>query len=43
MKAGGVIGSDAVRHPLTALDLATEQGLLELVKSLNLVATPWGH
>jgi 2-keto-3-deoxy-L-arabinonate dehydratase len=43
MKAGGVIASGAVRHPLTALDLATEQGLLELVKPLNPVAAHWGH
>jgi 2-keto-3-deoxy-L-arabinonate dehydratase len=42
MAAGGVIKSDAVRHPLEALHPATREGLLELARELNPVALHWG-
>ena len=42
MMEGGVIKSDAVRHPLEALHPATRAGLLELVRELNPVALRWG-
>ena len=43
MKAGGVIGSDAVRHPLEALHPATRAGLLELAAEVGPVALSWGR
>ncbi len=42
MAAGGVIKSDAVRHPLDALHPATRAGLLELAGELQPVALRWG-
>ena len=42
MAAGGVIKSDAVRHPLEALHPATRQGLLELATEVNPLALRWG-
>jgi 2-keto-3-deoxy-L-arabinonate dehydratase len=42
MKEGGVISSDAVRHPLEALHPETRAGLLELVRPLDPVALRWG-
>ncbi len=42
MAAGGVIKSDAVRHPLEALHPATRAGLLELAAELNPLALHWG-
>ena len=42
MAAGGVIKSDAVRHPLEALHPAAREGLLELARELNPVALHWG-
>jgi dihydrodipicolinate synthase/N-acetylneuraminate lyase len=42
MAAGGVIKSDAVRHPLEALHPATRAGLLELAAELDPVALRWG-
>ena len=42
MMAGGVIRSDAVRHPLEPLHPATVAGLLELARDLDLVALRWG-
>jgi 2-keto-3-deoxy-L-arabinonate dehydratase len=42
MAAGGVIKSDAVRHPLEALDPATRAGLLELAGALQPLALRWG-
>ena len=42
MAAGGVIRSDAVRHPLEALHPATRAGLLELAAELNPLALRWG-
>ncbi len=42
MTEGGVIRSDAVRHPLEPLHPATRAGLLELARSLNPLALRWG-
>ena len=42
MHEGGVIKSDAVRHPLERLHPATKAGLLELARPLNPVALRWG-
>jgi dihydrodipicolinate synthase/N-acetylneuraminate lyase len=42
MMEGGVIGSDAVRHPLEPLHPATRAGLLELARPLDLLALRWG-
>jgi dihydrodipicolinate synthase/N-acetylneuraminate lyase len=43
MMEGGVIRSDAVRHPLQPLHPATRQGLLELARELNPLALTWGR
>jgi 2-keto-3-deoxy-L-arabinonate dehydratase len=42
MAAGGVIRSDALRHPLEPLHPATRAGLLELAAELNPLALRWG-
>lgn len=42
MKEGGVIKSDAVRHPLTPLHPQTREGLLELARELDPLALRWG-
>jgi 2-keto-3-deoxy-L-arabinonate dehydratase len=42
MAEGGVIKSDAVRHPLQPLDPATRAGLLELARELEPLALRWG-
>jgi 2-keto-3-deoxy-L-arabinonate dehydratase len=42
MMEGGVIKSDAVRHPLEALHPQTRAGLLEIVRPLNPIALRWG-
>jgi dihydrodipicolinate synthase/N-acetylneuraminate lyase len=42
MAAGGVIRSDAVRHPLEPLHPATRAGLLELAEALGPLALRWG-
>jgi dihydrodipicolinate synthase/N-acetylneuraminate lyase len=42
MMAGGVIKSDAVRHPLEPLHPATREGLLELAREANPLALRWG-
>ena len=42
MMAGGVIGSDAVRHPLEPLHPATRAGLLELAAEVAPLALRWG-
>lgn len=42
MAAGGVIKSDAVRHPLEPLPPAARAGLLELAAELDLIALRWG-
>jgi len=43
MKEGGVIGSDAVRHPLEQLHPATRAGLLELAAEARPLALRWGR
>jgi dihydrodipicolinate synthase/N-acetylneuraminate lyase len=43
MAAGGVIRSDAVRHPLEPLHPATRDGLLEIAHELNPLALRWGR
>ena len=43
MAAGGVIRSDAVRHPLEPLHPATRAGLLELAAEANPLALHWGR
>lgn len=42
MMAGGVIRSDAVRHPFARLDEATRAGLLELADELDPLVLRWG-
>jgi dihydrodipicolinate synthase/N-acetylneuraminate lyase len=42
MAEGGVIRSDAVRHPLEPLHPATRAGLLELARELKPLALTWG-
>jgi dihydrodipicolinate synthase/N-acetylneuraminate lyase len=42
MMEGGVIRSDAVRHPLDALHSATRAGLLELAAAVRPIALTWG-
>ncbi len=42
MAEGGVIKSDAVRHPLDSLHPAIRAGLLELARELNPIALRWG-
>jgi 4-hydroxy-tetrahydrodipicolinate synthase len=43
MKVGGVIKSDAVRHPLQPLHPATLEALLGLLRPMDPVALRWGH
>ena len=43
MMEGGVIKSDAVRHPLEALHPATRVGLLELAREAAPLALRWGR
>lgn len=43
MAAGGVIKSDAVRHPLEPLHPATRAGLLELADEVSPLALRWGR
>ena len=43
MAEGGVIRSEAVRHPLEPLHPATREGLLELARELNPLALRWGR
>ena len=43
MAEGGVIRSDAVRHPLEPLPPATRAGLLELAREANPLAIRWGR
>jgi 2-keto-3-deoxy-L-arabinonate dehydratase len=42
MQAGGVIKSDAVRHPLEPLHAATRAELLELAEGLQPLTLRWG-
>jgi 4-hydroxy-tetrahydrodipicolinate synthase len=41
-KAGGVIKSDYVRHPLKPMSERTKERLLQLSKELDLIALKWG-
>jgi dihydrodipicolinate synthase/N-acetylneuraminate lyase len=43
MMEGGVIRSDAVRHPLEPLDAPTRAALLELARATNPLALRWGR
>ena len=43
MKAGGVIGSDAVRHPLPQMHPATREGLLKVARRLDPLVLRWGR
>lgn len=43
MREGGVIKSDAVRHPLEPLHPQTRDGLLELARELDVMAVRWGR
>src|SRR3954468_3681779 len=43
MKEGGVIASDAVRHPLQPLPAATRAGLIEIARGLDPVVLRWGR
>ena len=43
MAEGGVIASDAVRHPLERLHPAAKAGLLELARELDPLALRWGR
>ena len=43
MVEGGVIGSDAVRHPLAPLGAATRAGLLELAREVRPLTLEWGR
>ena len=40
---GGVIKSDAVRHPLERMHPAPQAGLLELVSEVKPLAAKWGR
>jgi 2-keto-3-deoxy-L-arabinonate dehydratase len=43
MKEGGVIGSEAVRHPLQKVHPATRAGLIEIARLLDPVVLRWGR
>ncbi|QSN64632.1 MULTISPECIES: dihydrodipicolinate synthase family protein [unclassified Caballeronia] len=43
MKEGGVIGSDAVRHPFASVHPKTREGLLEVARRLDPLVLRWGH
>jgi len=43
MQEGGVIRSDAVRHPLQPLHPASRSGLIELARDLDALALRWGR
>ena len=43
MKEGGIIASDAVRHPLAPLHPATRAGLLSLARQASPLALRWGR
>lgn len=43
MKEGGIIASDAVRHPLTPLQPATRAGLIEIARRLDPLVLRWGR
>jgi 4-hydroxy-tetrahydrodipicolinate synthase len=43
MREGGVIASEAVRHPLQPLHPTTRAGLIEIARALDPVVLRWGH
>ncbi|NMM43668.1 dihydrodipicolinate synthase family protein [Rhodospirillaceae bacterium KN72] len=43
MKEGGVIRSDAVRHPLKPMSQRTRERLLNLARGLDVLALRWGN
>ncbi|CAL8478585.1 dihydrodipicolinate synthase family protein [Caballeronia sp. S22] len=43
MKEGGVIRSDAVRHPLAPMSPAVREGLLKVARKLDPLVLRWGH
>ncbi|SAK65841.1 dihydrodipicolinate synthase family protein [Caballeronia ptereochthonis] len=43
MKEGGVIRSDAVRHPLAPMHPAAREGLLTVARRLDPLVLRWGH
>jgi 4-hydroxy-tetrahydrodipicolinate synthase len=43
MKEGGVIGSDAVRHPFAPVHPKTREGLLEVARRLDPLVLRWGR
>jgi 4-hydroxy-tetrahydrodipicolinate synthase len=43
MKEGGVIRSDAVRHPLAPMQPAVREGLLKVARRLDPLVLRWGH
>jgi 2-keto-3-deoxy-L-arabinonate dehydratase len=43
MKEGGVIGSEAVRHPLQKVHPAARAGLIEIARQLDPVVLHWGR
>jgi 4-hydroxy-tetrahydrodipicolinate synthase len=43
MKEGGVIGSDAVRHPLAPVHPKVREGLLKVARKLDPLVLRWGH
>lgn len=43
MKEGGVIRSDAVRHPLQPLHAETRKGLIEIARRLDAMVLRWGR
>ena len=43
MKEGGIIASDAVRHPLQPLHPATRAGLVEIATALDPLVLRWGR
>jgi 2-keto-3-deoxy-L-arabinonate dehydratase len=43
MKEGGVIRSEAVRHPLQSLHPQTRAGLIEIARGLDAMALRWGR
>jgi 4-hydroxy-tetrahydrodipicolinate synthase len=43
MKEGGVIRSDAVRHPLPQVHPATREGLLKIARRLDPLVLRWNH
>jgi 4-hydroxy-tetrahydrodipicolinate synthase/2-keto-3-deoxy-L-arabinonate dehydratase len=42
MKEGGIIESDAVRHPVTQIDAAARAGFIEIARRLDAMILRWG-